>query len=95
MKLLSPEVKFCGIPISKWEEWVIKEIPINKIAKISGLPFNTIVSVYKHNFGGRSKILLNYRRDKTITMRKTGMSLKNIYTSIFKKLIIPLTLEEI
>jgi len=85
VKLLSPEVKFCGIPISKWEEWAIKEIPNNKIAEISGLSFNTIVSVYKHNFGGRNKILLNYRREKTITMRKTGMSLKNIYTSIFKK----------
>ena len=66
----NPEVKFCGHPKSKWEEWAIEEIPNNKIAEISGLPFNTIVSVYKHNFGGRNKILFNYRRDKTISMRK-------------------------
>ncbi len=59
--------------------------PNNEIAEISGLLFNTIVSVYKHNFGGRYKILLNYRRDLTIKMRRKGMSLKNIYTFIFKK----------
>ncbi len=88
-KFLSLEVKFCGIPISKWEEWAIKEIPNNKIVEISGLSFNTIVSVYKHNFGGRNKILLNYRRNKAIIMRKKGMSLKNIYTSFFKKTYYP------
>ncbi|KKM74046.1 hypothetical protein LCGC14_1404290 [marine sediment metagenome] len=84
-RYFNPEVKLCGIPISKWEEWAIKEIPNSEIVEISGLSFNTIVSVYKHNFGGRNKILLNYRRDKTIKMRKKGMSLKNIYISIFKK----------
>ena len=88
-RLLSPEVKFCGILKSKWEEWAINEIPNNKIAKISGLSFNTIISVYKHNFGGRNEILLNYRKDKTIKMRKKGMSLKNIYISIFKKTFYP------
>jgi len=88
-RLLNLEVKFCGIPKSKWEEWAIKEIPNNKIAEISGLSFNTIVSVYKLNFGGRNNILLNYRRDKTIKMRKKGMSLKNIYISIFKKTYYP------
>ena len=88
-RLLNLGVKFCGIPKSKWEEWAIKEIPNNKIAEISGLSFNTIVSVYKLNFGGRNNILLNYRRDKTIKMRKKGMSLKNIYISIFKKTYYP------
>lgn len=83
--LLNLELKFCGIPKSKWEEWVIKEISNNKIAEISGLSFNTIVSVYKHNFGGRNEILFKHRRDMTIKLRKKGMKLKNIYTFIFKK----------
>ena len=79
------EDKYCGIPKSQWVEWVKKEVPNYKIAEISGLPFNTIVSVYKHNFGGRNGILFKYRRNVTIKMRKKGMSLKNIYTIIFKK----------
>ncbi len=79
------EEKYCGMPKSQWEEWVIKEVPNYEIAEISGLPFNTIVSVYKHNFGGRNEILFKHRRDMTIKLRKKGMKLKNIYTFIFKK----------
>lgn len=41
--------------------------------------------MYKHNFGGRKEILFEYRRKVTIRKRKEGMSLNNIYTSIFKK----------
>jgi len=42
-RFLSSELKYCGIPKSKWEEWAIREIPNNKIAESSGLLINTIV----------------------------------------------------
>jgi hypothetical protein len=88
-RFFNPAVKYCGIPRSIWEEWVIKGISNKKISEISGLPFNTIVSVYKHNFGGRNKILFKYRREVTIEMRKKGMRLKTIYTDVFKKTYFP------
>jgi len=83
------EEKYCGIPKSKWEEWVIKEVPNYEIAKVTRLNFDTIVSTYKDIFGGRNNILFKYRREATIKMREVGMSLKEIYTSIFNKTYYP------
>jgi len=87
--LKNSKEKYCGIPKSKWEEWVIKEVPNYEIAKVTKLTFDTIVSVYKNIFGGRNNILFKYRRETTIKMREGGMSLKDIYTSIFNKTYYP------
>lgn len=87
--LKNPKEKYCGILKSKWEEWVIKEVPNYEIAKVTRLTFDTIVSIYKDIFGGRNNILFKYRRETTIKMREGGMSLEDIYTSIFKKTYYP------
>ena len=87
--LKNSEEKYCGIPKSKWEEWVIKEVKNYEIAKVTRLNFDTIVSIYKDIFGGRNNILFKYRRETTIKMRERGMSIKDIYTYIFKKTYYP------
>ena len=87
--LKNSEEKYCGIHKSKWEEWVINEVPNYEIANITELTFETIVSVYKDIFGGRNNILFKHRRETTIKMREEGMSLKEIYTSIFNKTYYP------
>ena len=87
--LTNSDEKYCGIPKSKWEEWAIKEVPNYEIAKVTKLRFDTIVSIYKNIFGGRNRILFKYRRETTIKMREAGMSLKEMYTSIFKKTYYP------
>ncbi|TKJ25439.1 MAG: hypothetical protein CEE42_07515 [Promethearchaeota archaeon Loki_b31] len=60
-------------------EWAIKRVSKHEIARTTGVLYNTIVSVFKHEYGGMDSTRFEHLRDKMIGLRKKRFNLENIY----------------
>jgi len=59
-------------------EWAIKRASKHEIARTTGVLYNIIVSVFKHEYGGMNSTRFEHLRDKIIGLRKKGFSLEKI-----------------